>query len=177
VTAPASGLSPGLVALLATASYGDMAGRHTLLNAADVNVPAPSLAATCDNTGITDDASPSPAPTFEGFDGEGPTFSAQGLAADGLTPGASVTAGGLSFTWPDAPAAQPDNTMAQGQTIAVSRSGSTLGFVASANNSPESGTGTIYYTDGTTQSFTLGIGNFWYASGTTVTRTTPRWPG
>jgi Beta-galactosidase jelly roll domain len=31
-----------------------------------------------------------------------------------------------------------------------------------ANNSPESGTGTIYYTDGSTQSFTLDEGNFWY---------------
>jgi hypothetical protein len=55
--------------------------------------------------------------------------------------------------------------MAQGQTIAVSGSGSTLGFVASANNAAESGAGTIYYTDGTTQSFTLSVGNFWYAAG------------
>jgi acyl-homoserine lactone acylase PvdQ len=34
-----------------------------------------------------------------------------------------------------------------------------------ANNSPESGTGTIYYTDGSAQSFTLDVGNFWYPSG------------
>ena len=34
-----------------------------------------------------------------------------------------------------------------------------------ANNSAESGTGTIYYTDGSTQAFTLSIGNFWYQSG------------
>ena len=40
-----------------------------------------------------------------------------------------------------------------------------LGFLAAANNSAESGTGTIYYTDGTTQTFTLDIGNFWYPSG------------
>jgi hypothetical protein len=61
--------------------------------------------------------------------------------------------------------AEPDNTTAEGQTIAISGSGSSLGFLAAANNSPESGTGTIYYTDGTSQSFTLGVGNFWYASG------------
>jgi hypothetical protein len=91
-----------------------------------------------------------PEPGFEGFDGIGTTYSAQGLAAAGLTPGA-VTAGGLSFTWPDVEAAQPDNTMAQGQTIAIAGSGSNLGFVAAPNNSALSGTGTIYYTDDSTQ--------------------------
>ena len=40
-----------------------------------------------------------------------------------------------------------------------------LGFLAAANNAPETGTGTIYYTDGTTQTFTLGVGNFWYGPG------------
>jgi len=76
-----------------------------------------------------------------------------------------VSAGGVSFTWPSAAPAQPDNTMAEGQTISVSGSGSVLGFLAAANNSPQSGTGTIYYTDGSTSTFTLDIGNFWYASG------------
>ena len=55
--------------------------------------------------------------------------------------------------------------MAQGQTIAISGSGTSLGFLAAANNSAETGTGTIYYTDGTSQSFTLGVGNFWYPAG------------
>jgi hypothetical protein len=168
VTAPSSGLSPGLVGLLAQATFspaGPGGGTQTLINSANVTVPAPSLASTFDNTGITDDANPSPSANFAGFDGEGTTYSAQGLAADNLTPGASVTAGGLSFTWPNEPSAQPDNTMAEGQTIAVSGSGGTLGFLAAANNSAESGTGTIYYTDGSTQTFTLSVGNFWYAAG------------
>jgi hypothetical protein len=165
VTAPSAGLTPGLTGLLATATFGGAAGQgqtQTLINTAQVNVPAPNLAATFDNTGITDDSNTSPSPGFEGFDGIGTTFSAQGLAADVLTPGASVTAGGLSFTWPNVPSAQPDNTMAEGQTIAISGSGSSLGFLAAANNSAESGTGLIYYTDGTTQPFTLDVGNFWY---------------
>jgi beta-glucosidase len=167
VTAPASGLTAGTVNLLATATYAGAAGggQQTLLNAAQVEVPAASLAATYNNDGITDDADPDPSSGFIGFDGEGTTFSAEGLAADGLTPGASVTAGGLAFTWPDAAVAEPDNTMAEGQTIAISGSGASLGFLAAANNSAESGTGTIYYTDGTTQSFTLDVGNFWYPSG------------
>jgi beta-galactosidase GanA len=162
VTAPSSGLTPGLVSLLATATYD---GGKTLISAAQVNVPAPGLSSTFNNTGITDDSNTSPSPGFEGFDGDGTTYSAEGLAADSLTPGAAFTAGGLNFTWPDAPPAEPDNTMAEGQTIAVSGSGSTLGFVAAANNSAESGTGTIYYTDGTSQAFTLSAGNFWYAAG------------
>lgn len=58
--------------------------------------------------------------------------------------------------------------MAQGQTISTSGSGSSLGFLTAANSSPESGTGTICYTDGTTQSFTLNVGNFWCSSGHTV---------
>jgi beta-galactosidase GanA len=166
VTAPSAAQSPGLVGLLATASFTAGHGPpRTLINAAQVNVPAPDLASTFNNTGITDDANVSPAPNFDGFDGEGTTFSAQGLAAAGLTPGGPVTAGGLTFTWPGEPPAQPDNTMAQGQTIAVSGSGGTLGILAAANNSPESGSGTIYYTDGSSQPFTLSVGNFWYPSG------------
>jgi hypothetical protein len=138
---------------------------QTLINTAQVNVPAPNLAASFDNTGVTDDGDTNPSPGFEGFDGIGTTYSAQGLATAGLTPGSSVTADGLSFTWPNVPSAQPDNTMAEGQTIAISGSGSKLGFLAAANNSAESGTGLIYYTDGSTQPFTLNVGNFWYSSG------------
>ncbi|MGH3397052.1 MAG: beta galactosidase jelly roll domain-containing protein, partial [Streptosporangiaceae bacterium] len=162
VTPPGSGLSPGVVNLLATARYGGAGGQQTLINAAQVQVPASSLASTFNNTGITDDANPNPSASFIGFDGIGTSYSAEGLAADNLTPGASVTAGGLTFTWPDVAAAQPDNTMAQGQTIAISGSGTSLGFLAAANNSVESGAGTIYYTDGSTQAFTLSVGNFWY---------------
>jgi hypothetical protein len=55
--------------------------------------------------------------------------------------------------------------MAEGQTVAISGSGASPGFLAAANNSAQSGTGTIYYSDGTTQSFTLDVGNFWYPSG------------
>jgi beta-glucosidase len=189
VTAPSSGLTAGTENLLATATYRSAGGggaeggpggaeggpgggeggpggaNSTLINAAQVQVPAASLAATYNNTGITADADPDPSSAFIGFDGIGTSYSAEGLADGGLTPGASVSSGGLEFTWPDVAAAEPDNTMAEGQTIAISGSGASLGFLAAANNSAESGTGTIYYTDGTTQSFTLNVGNFWYPSG------------
>jgi hypothetical protein len=162
VTAPSAGLTSGTVALLATATFN---GSISLNNAATVEVPYASLADSFDNTGITSNSNTNPSANFEGFDGEGTTFSAEGLAADNLTPGATVTAGGLNFTWPNVAVATADNTMAEGQTIAVNGSGSSLGFLASGNNSSESGTGTIYYTDGSTQSFTLSVGNFWYPSG------------
>ncbi|MCL2586448.1 MAG: hypothetical protein FWE35_28805, partial [Streptosporangiales bacterium] len=154
---------PGDVSLLTAASYNG--GSRNLLSTATVTVPATSLASTFDNAGVTDDSSPSPGTGFTGFDGEGTSFSAQGLAADGITPGSQVPAGGMAFTWPSAASGDPDNTMAEGQTVSVSGSGSSLGFLASSNNAAESGTGTIYYTDGSAQPYTLDVGNFWYASG------------
>ena len=58
---------------------------------------APSLATTFNNKGITDDSNP----TAGAFDGGEASYSAQGLAAAGLGPGATVTHDGLTFTWPD----------------------------------------------------------------------------
>jgi hypothetical protein len=97
---------------------------------------------------------------------------------DGLTDGTSytftVTANAASSSGPPSAAtapvtparpAAPAGVLRGGQTIALSGSGGTLGFLAAANNSAESGTGTIYYTDGSTQTFTLNVGNFWYPSG------------
>ncbi len=166
VTPPSSGSSSaGPVDLVAQSTYDVLGQSRTLLGTAQLQVPFASLPASFDNTGITDDSDTNPASGFEGFDGEGTTYSAQGLAAAGLAPGAAVSAGGLGFTWPDVPSAQPDNTMAEGQIIRVSGSGSELGFLAAANNSAESGTGTVYYTDGATSTYTLDVGNFWYASG------------
>ncbi len=166
VTPASSGSSSaGPVDLVAQSTYDVLGRSRTLLATAQLQVPFASLVASFDNTAITDDSDTNPSSGFEGFDGEGTTYSAQGLAAAGLAPGAAVSAGGLSFTWPNVPSAQPDNTMAEGQIIRVSGSGSELGFLAAANNSAESGTGTVYYTDGTTSTYTLDVGNFWYASG------------
>ncbi len=166
VTPAASSTSTaGPVDLVARATYRHGGTAQSLLATAQLQVPFASLAASYDNTGITSDSAPNPGTGFAGFDGEGTTYSAEGLAADGLTPGAPVSAGGVTFTWPDVAPAQPDNTMAEGQIVDVSGSGTTLGFLAAANNAAESGTGTIYYTDGTTSTFTLDVGNFWDPAG------------
>jgi uncharacterized repeat protein (TIGR01451 family) len=166
VTAPASGLSPGPIELSAQATFtGAQSASSPLLATTTLQVPYSSLAASYDDLGITSNADTNPSPGFAGFDGIGTTFSAEGLAAAGLAPGSSASAGGVSFTWPDVPTATPDNTLANGQVIDVSGSGSTLGFLADTNNAALSGTGTVYYSDGTSSTYTLSAGNFWYPAG------------
>jgi len=164
VTPPSAGLPAGTDDLLARATF-TQGTAQVLLGATQVQVPYASLAATYDNAAVTDDSDPDPSSGFIGFDGGGSSYSAEDLASEGLTPGATVSAGGLNYTWPDTAPGNPDNTMAEGQTIALSGQGSELGFVLAADDSPLSGTGTIYYTDGTTSSYTLGSGNFWFPSG------------
>jgi hypothetical protein len=121
-----------------------------------VSVPYSSLTAAFDNVGITSDSSPGAG----NIDGAGYSFSAQALAAAGAQPGGTVTAGGLTFTWPDVAAGQPDNVVAEGQAFAFSGSGSQLGFLlsgtyVSASHGSAAGTGQVVYTDGSTSSFTL----------------------
>ena len=82
-------------------------------------------------------------------------LSAEALAAAGVAAGNQITAGGVTFT-----PGQPDNVILQSQTVVLSGSGSKLGFIGSAAGGTFSGTGTVYYTDGTTQSFTIAYANW-----------------
>ena len=118
-----------------------------------------SLAAAYDNVGVTSDTDTAPG----NFDGDGSSFPAQALASAGVTPGASLSYGGISFTWPAADPGTPDNVAASGQRIDISGSGGTLGFLAAGSYGTAGGTGTIYYSDGTAQPFTLSVPD-WYAS-------------
>ncbi len=121
-----------------------------------VTIPYASLAAAFGNVGITADSDHTPG----NFDGYGNSFSATALAGVGITPGGQVASGGVTFTWPDVAAGEPDNVVASGQVIAFAGSGSTLGFLGVANNGDATGTGTIAYTDGSTQSFTIEYPNW-----------------
>jgi hypothetical protein len=121
-----------------------------------VTIPYPSLAAAFDNVGVTQDSDPAPG----NFDGYGNSFSATALSDVGITQGSPVTSDGVTFSWPDVAAGQPDNVVASGQIIAVSGSGAALGFLGAADNGVASGTGTIGYADGSTQSFTIGFQNW-----------------
>ncbi len=138
--------------------------------------PYPSLAAAYDNAGISDNSDPAAAD----FDGTGESFSAQALAAGTPTPlpaGGQATFGGTTFTWPSAVGA-PDNVIADGQTIELSGSGTDLGFLGAGAFGAASGTGTVTYTDGTTQSFSIVMAD-WYNNaavpGDQVATTTSTW--
>jgi hypothetical protein len=151
VTAPADA-GPGPVQLVAWASYATAGTRRALLGSSSLLVPYASLADTFDNVGITDDNNNSPADLNGGVDGDGSTLSAQELATHGLTPGATFSYGGVSFTWPDVAAGEPDNTLADGQAVTVTGSGSQLGLLTAGSYATNrvGGTATVVYTDGST---------------------------
>lgn len=137
--------------LLAVAVYAEDGQSQSEQRTAAISVPAPSLAAAFDNVGITDDANT----TIGNFDGAGSSLSAQALAADGATPGATVTYNGVPFTWPDVPAGANDNAIADGRAFDVTGSGSRLSFLLTAGYGPAAGTGTVVYSDGSREPFQL----------------------
>jgi hypothetical protein len=109
-----------------------------------------SLAASYNDVGITADSNTAPG----NYDGGGASFSETALTNAGAAPGATVVSSGIAFTFPNVAAGSNDNTVAEGQKITMSGSG-TLGFLVSGSYGPATGTGTITYTDGSTQSYTL----------------------
>jgi len=117
-----------------------------------------SLSSADNNAGISDDAAPSQA----NLDGVGYSYSAQALQAAGFGQGQSVTVNGVTFQWPAAASGTADNVLAQGQTLtlATPTGGTTLAVLGAATNGPSTGTGTIIYSDGSTQSFTLGFSDW-----------------
>jgi hypothetical protein len=119
------------------------------LNAATA-APYPNLAASFNDVGITADNNTGPG----NFDGGGASFSETALTNAGAAPGATISSPGVSYTFPNIAAGSNDNTVAEGQRIAVTAAG-TLGFLISASYGPASGTGTITYADGSAQSYTL----------------------
>jgi phospholipase C len=160
VTAPA-GAGPQIATLSATASYTDAAthGAKTVtVKQTPVPAPAANLADDYDNIGISLDSNQAAA----NFDGGGFSFSATGLANAGLTAGATVTADGLTFTWPNVAAGAPDNVLAAGQIILMSAAAgqTTLGLLGSSSNGASQGTITIFYTDGTSSTGTVSF-NDW----------------
>jgi beta-glucosidase len=164
VTAPASA-KPGdhTLKLSVAPLAGPPAGRKGRVEAsATVTVPYSSLAAAYNNIGISDNSNEAAA----NLDQSGDSFSAQALAAGtptALTPGQQVTIGGTTFTWPNAAPGTPDNVVAAGQTVALSGSGTDLGFLGTSQNGTASGTVTVHYTDGSSQSFNMNMAD-WFSN-------------
>ena len=111
--------------------------------------------ATYNNTGISNDGS-----SGANFDADGYAYSAQALSAAGVSPGSQVTASGKTFTWPNVTAGSADNYQANGQTVAVSGSSGSIAFLGAATNGPSTGTATVNFTDGTSQSVTLSFSDW-----------------
>lgn len=140
----------------ATYAGGDGAGSATGTRVQRTGDPLPNLAAAYDNVGVTDESNTTPGE----FDSEGNSFSAQKLADVGVVPGGAVTALGATFTWPDVPAGTPNNATGTGQAITLSGQGSTIAFLGSASGFGSSGTVTVFYTDGTSSTGTMGFPNW-----------------
>ncbi|SCE31450.1 beta-glucosidase [Streptomyces sp. DvalAA-14] len=158
LTAP-SGAAPGGFPLSAQAT---LTGAGPYTDSGTINIAYPSFNAAFDNTGISSDTNPSAG----NFDGGGAGYSAQALAAAGLSPGAVFHHDGAAITWPNVAAGTPDNIVAGGQTVPLSGSGSTLSVLGSAAYGTASGSGTIIYTDGTTQTYALAFSDWWSTSPT-----------
>jgi len=148
---------PGSYQLVATAAYQGPNGAGSVSDAGDISVPFQSFTDAFDNPAISDDA----ATTTGNLDGGGNSLSAEAIAAAGITPGSTITHDGLTFTWPSASSGTADNVVAGGQTFGLSGSGATLGFLGLGDYGTASGTGSITYTDGTTQPFTIGFADWW----------------
>jgi glucoamylase len=108
----------------------------------------PTLEQAFNNVGITATASAGAG----NFDGIGDSFSATGLASDALSPGARLLHDGLQLTWPEVAAGTPDNVLSDGQTVALTGTGSTLGIVGASAYGSANGTFTVNYADGTSSS-------------------------
>ena len=117
-----------------------------------------SLLSTFDNVGISDSTDEATG----NFDGDGFSYSASALAADGFTAGQSTTVNGVPFTWPLPSDGFPDNTIANGQTVTVNAAAGTqtLAFLGAATQGPATAPFTLHYSDGSTSEYWLGLSDW-----------------
>ncbi|WP_161632068.1 NPCBM/NEW2 domain-containing protein [Nakamurella lactea] len=155
----AADATPGTAVLTASARYTARGASYLGDFSAETVVPYPNVAAALDNNGVTDLAGSADG-RWDGSGAGAGSFVSEQLVAAGLTPGASVTAGSLSYTWPDVAPAADDNIAAAGQTIAVSGRGNALGILGSGSSTVASGPVTVTYTDGSTSTGTVGLTNW-----------------
>jgi predicted alpha-1,2-mannosidase len=107
------------------------------------------LGPAADDYGVSTDG-----PNSANFDGFGWSYSAQALAQAAGSSG-SFSFGGVTFPWTVQGGAL-DDIICQGQTITLAaQPGGRLGFLGAASAGPSAGTGTLHYTDGSTEPFTL----------------------
>jgi beta-glucosidase len=127
------------------------------------NVPYASIAAAADTVGVSDNANPGAG----NFDGSGYSYSAQSLAADGVTPGATVKVGTASTVFPSQAPGTPDAVRASGQVIKISGTGNALVALGAAHNGAARGTLKATFTDGTSADVPIDFSD-WYSNAPTA---------
>ncbi|TDP95106.1 TIM-barrel domain-containing protein [Labedaea rhizosphaerae] len=153
---PAADAKPDTYLLQPKATYTAHGAKQEVSGAAQTQVPYGSLAATFNNVGVTTAANPAPG----NLDGGGDSFVAEKLAAAGVTPGGTVSADGVTFTWPDVQPGQANNLAASGETVAISGQGGSLAVLGTGTSGSATGTVTIHYADGTKTTQPLGFANW-----------------
>jgi beta-glucosidase len=133
---------------------GHAAASHQTLS---VTVPFASLSAAYDTVGVTTNANPAPG----NWDPGGYSYSAENLAAKGVTPGGAVTVQGSTVDFPSQAPGTPDAVTTHGQVIAVGAKTAHLVLLGAATSGSATGSLTVTYTDGTTQTVSLAY-NDWY---------------
>ena len=154
---PTTSMAFAQVTGTAATTYRTLGGKVQIgLPGNSVSTTYPNLAASFNDIGVTADNNTNPGD----FDGGGASFSQTAVTNAGAGPGATVNSSGIAFTMPNVAGSTNDDTVAQGQKITLS-GGGTLGFLVSASYGPATGTGTVTYTDGSTQSYTLTVPDWW----------------
>lgn len=118
------------------------------------------------NAGTSDDSNAKTA----NFDGLGASYSANALQAQGCNPGDNAFFGGSTgtvFQWPAGNSGELNNYIAAGQTLAVNPldNATALAFAGASVGGPTSGIATLRYTDGSQQSFRLGLSDWTLSNG------------
>ncbi len=156
--------APGGTYTVTLTASGTVAGRPvTSSRDVTVTVPYKSLTAAYDTVGLTDDSNPAPG----NWDPAGYSYSAQGLAAQGITPGGTVTVDGVTATFPSPAPGTEDAVTAHGQVIAFPVSTGRLVLVGSATYGEVADHLTVTYTDGSTASVPVDF-NDWYSNAATA---------
>jgi lysophospholipase L1-like esterase len=156
---------------LPSATGGSGSAMHVFAVAFGPSAPVAGLASAFNNVGISDDGNV----TGANLDGNGNSFSQQDLIAAGWSPGARVTSGAATLALPQVAAGRPDNVVAGGQRISYAASGSALSFLATSTNGAASGSGTLTYSDGSTQNYTIGTPDWITGATDTMAVSLPHW--
>ncbi|WP_460626358.1 RICIN domain-containing protein [Intrasporangium mesophilum] len=153
---PPAGAKPGVYPITASAAYTVRDVGRTLTDSTKTTLAHPSLASAFSNVAITAQANPTPG----NIDGGGSSFIAERLAAQGVTPGAKVSANGFDFTWPSSQPGTKDNVASAGETIQLSGQGNALALLGTGTSGSAGGAATVHYTDGSSTTATIGFPNW-----------------